>query len=57
MITRFMSPYQLNPLDVNPLRAPQGAQFVAKDRVRAGRALVDPTDMQGGGSEVDLLPP
>jgi hypothetical protein len=38
------------------LQPPQGAQFVAEDRVRAGRALLDPADVQGGRSEIDLLP-
>ena len=38
------------------LKPPEGAQFVAKDWMRAGRALLDPTDVQGGRSEVNLLP-
>jgi hypothetical protein len=38
------------------LQPPKGAQFVSEDRMRAGRALLDPTDVQGGGSEFDLLP-
>ena len=36
------------------LEPPQGAQFVAKDRMGAGRALLGPTDVESGRSEVDL---
>jgi hypothetical protein len=36
------------------LKPPQRPQFVADNRMRAGRALLDPADVQGGGSEVDL---
>jgi len=35
---------------------PQGPQFFAEDRMRAGSALLEPADVQGGGSEIDLLP-
>ena len=37
------------------MQPPEGAQFVAEDRMRAGCALLDPADVQGGCSEVDLL--
>jgi hypothetical protein len=36
------------------LQRPQGPQFIAKDRVRAGSALLGPADVQGGGVEVYL---
>ena len=38
------------------MQPPEGAQFVAEDRMRAGRALLDPADVQGGRSEVNLSP-
>jgi hypothetical protein len=38
------------------LSAPKRAQFIANDRVRRRRPLLDATDVQGGGREVDLLP-
>jgi hypothetical protein len=30
------------------MQPPEGAQFVGEDRMRAGRALLDPADVQGG---------
>ena len=36
------------------VKAPQGAQFVAKDRMGAGPAVLGPTDVESGRSEVDL---
>jgi hypothetical protein len=36
------------------LEPPQGAQFVAKDRMGAGPALLGPRDVESGRSEVDL---
>jgi hypothetical protein len=36
------------------LQTPEGAQFVAEDRMGARSALLDPTDVQGGRSGVDL---
>ena len=38
------------------LKPPQRPQFVSEDRVGAGGALLDPADMQGCGSELDLIP-
>jgi hypothetical protein len=38
------------------MQPPESAQFVTEDRMRAGRALLDPADVQGGRSEVNLLP-
>jgi hypothetical protein len=38
------------------MQPPEGAQFVAEDRMRAGRALLDPAGVQGGRSEVNLSP-
>jgi hypothetical protein len=38
------------------LQPPQDAQLVPEDGVRAGSALLDPTDVQGGRFEVDLIP-
>jgi hypothetical protein len=38
------------------LEPPQGAQLVPEHGVRAGSALLDPADMQGARSEVDLIP-
>ncbi|MGA8650745.1 MAG: hypothetical protein WB677_09000, partial [Xanthobacteraceae bacterium] len=37
------------------LEPPQRAQFVTEDRMRAGRAFLDPADVQGRGSQVDLI--
>ena len=38
------------------LEPPQGLQFITDDRVSARGALLDPADVQGGRSEVDLIP-
>ena len=38
------------------LKAPQGSQFIAEDRVGARRAPLDPANMQRSGSEIDLIP-
>jgi hypothetical protein len=38
-----------------PLQTPEGAQLVPRIEC-AGSALLDPTDMQDCGSEVDLIP-
>jgi hypothetical protein len=38
------------------LESPQRPQFIAEDVMCAGRALLDPTDVQGGRPEVDLIP-
>ena len=38
------------------LEPSEGAQLVPEDGMGAGRAVLDPTDVQGGGSEVHLLP-
>jgi hypothetical protein len=44
------------PIDVKNLdESAKSAQFVAKDRVGAGRTLLDHTDVDGGRLEVDLL--
>jgi hypothetical protein len=39
------------------LQPPQRAQFVAEDRMGAGRTLLDPADVQGRGFKVHLIPP
>ncbi len=38
------------------LKPPQRPQFVPEDRMGAGRALLDPADVQRGRSEVHLIP-
>ena len=38
------------------MQPPEGAQLVTDDRMRAGSALLGPADVQGGRSEVNLLP-
>src|SRR5216683_1676367 len=38
------------------LQPSQGPQFISPDWVRARRALLDPTDCQGRGVEIDLIP-
>jgi len=38
------------------LQPTQSTQFIATDRMRAGRALLDPRDRQGCRIEVDLIP-
>jgi hypothetical protein len=37
------------------LELAEGAQLVAKDRMYAGRAPLESTDVHGGCSEVDLI--
>ncbi len=37
------------------LQPPQRPQLVAEDRMGAGSALLDPADVQGGRSELDLI--
>jgi hypothetical protein len=39
-----------------PLQPAQCPEFIAHDRVRAGRALFDAPDMKIGRSEVNLVP-
>jgi hypothetical protein len=38
------------------LQPPQRPQLVAEDWMGAGRALLDPTNVQGGRPELDLIP-
>ena len=38
------------------LKLPERPQFVAKNGVRAGRALLSPADVQAGRFEVHLIP-
>jgi hypothetical protein len=38
------------------LEPPQRPQLVAENRMGAGRALLDSTNVQGCGFEVDLIP-
>jgi hypothetical protein len=39
-----------------PLEPAQGPEFIALDRVRARRAVLDPADVEHGAVEVDLVP-
>jgi hypothetical protein len=39
-----------------PLESPQGAEFVAVQRMGARRAVLDPPHVQDGAVEVDLVP-
>ena len=53
--TAFADEYEGGSLAL-PLEPPQGSQFITSERMGAGGAVLDATDVENGGAKFDLIP-